>query len=257
MRDILRELWKKKTLVIMCLFICIVAGVIAGYKKTNFYDRLSKNDKLKVEKYYEKLNKYEQNINDIEESIKLIKEKIIELQNYINNSIYMHLSPDKIYVADVNFTTKSLISEADFLITKDWYDVLRVKNKGDFYNISIMQSTEEQALEIINSIVDNLCSKYVIVNPVITYYIKSDASIVNKQKEVLDNLNGYIKKRTELENSLKNQMAIVAKIKLEEKPIVLSTKELKPASVILRYALFGLIVGVFGLISVFTIRHII
>ena len=256
MRDILKDLWKKKILVIICLFICIVAGVITGYKKTNFYDRISTKDKIKVEKYYEQLNKYEQNIKDSEESIKLLNTKIKELQGYIDNSIFMHLNPDKIYVANAQFSSESLITETDYLKDKYWSDLVNISSKGNIYNISIMQSTEKQALEDISIIVENIKKEYRISEPIITCYIKADASIVKQQKGHLDNLKSYIKNRTDLENSLKKQKTIASKYKSEAKPKVLSQKDLRPISVILRYALFGFVAGFLGLISVFTIRRV-
>ena len=256
MRDILKDIWKKKILVIICLFICIVAGVITGYKKTNFYDRISTKDKIKVEKYYEQLNRYEQDIKETEESIKLLNIKIKELQEYIDNSIFMHLNPDKIYVANIKFSSEFLINEADFLKDKYWNDLVNVSSKENIYNISIMQTAEKQAMEDINIIVENIKKEYKISDPIITCYIKADASIVKQQKGHLDNLKSYIKNRTDLENSLKKQKTIASKYKSEAKPKVLSQKDLRPISVILRYALFGFVAGVLGLIALFTIRRI-
>ena len=257
MRGILKDLWRKKIFVIICLLICAGIGTITGYKKSNFYDRISIKDKAKIDAYYEKLNKYEQDAKDTEESINLLNKKIKELQNYIDNSIFMHLNPDKIYAANVQFSTTFQISKADFLKDKYWNEVISVSDKGGAYTISIMQSTEEQALKVANIIVEDIKSKYKISPPEIVYYIKADVSIVDKQKKNLNNLSDYIKKRTELENSLKKQLMLVSTYKSEEKPKVLSEKDLRPISVIFRYTIFGFVTGIIGLVSIFTIRRIV
>ena len=168
----------------------------------------------------------------------------------------MHLNPDEIYVANVKFSSESLINEADFLKDKYWSDLVNISSKGNICSISIMQLTEKQALEDIGNIVENIKKEYRISDSIITCYIKADASIVKQQKGHLDNLKSYIKNRVDLENSLKKQKTIASKYKSEAKPKVLSQKDLRPISVILRYALFGFVAGVLGLIAVFTIRRI-
>jgi len=256
MWDILKDLWKRKVFVVVCLLICTGLGTITGYKKSNFYDRISAKEKVKVEDYFEKTGKYEQNIKDTEEGIRLFDDKIKELQEYIDNSIFMHLNPDKIYVADIKYSSESLINEADFLKDKYWSEVLDISKKDSYYNISMMHSSEEQLLESVNKIAEIIKNNYKISKPIINCYIKADINIANKQKEVLNGLSEYIKKRAELENSLKEQKTFLAKFKLEEKPQVLFTKELRPISIIFRYALFGFVASAIVLISIFTIRRI-
>ncbi len=256
MREVLKDIWKKKILVIVCLFACICAGITTGYKKTNFYDRLSAKDKMNIDSYYEQLGKYEQGVNDAENCIKLLTNKIFELKDYIDNSIFMHLNPDIIFVANVQFSTPSSIAEADFLEDKYLSEVLSVSSKKNIFNISVMHVSEEQALFVINDIVKKIEVKNKISTPIITCYTKTDGTIVDKQKECLDNYKGYIKNRIDLISSLRQQNALVSKYKSEKKPKVLSKKELKPISVIFRYSLFGFIAGVLGIISIFTIRRI-
>lgn len=255
-RDILKDLWKKKILVLICLLVCVVVGSITGYKKSNFYDRISAKDKVKIDEYYEKLSKYERAVKDTEESIEGLNKKIQELQNYIDNSIFMKLNPDNIYVINVNFSTASLIRASDVLEDKYWNEILSISNNKNAYNISILHYSKEQALVVINKIIKIIESKYIISEPIITHYIKADTSIVKKQKECLNYLNDYIKKRADLENKLKNQVIFTTRFKADAKPKVLSGKELRPISVMFRYILFAFVAGIFGLIAVFSIRRI-
>ena len=256
MRDILKDLWKKKILVLICLLVCVVVGSITGYKKSNFYDRISAKDKVKIDEYYEKLSKYERAVKDTEESIEGLNKKIQELQNYIDNSIFMKLNPDNIYVINVNFSTASLIRASDVLEDKYWNEILSISNNKDACNISILHYSKEQALEIISKIIKKIESKVIISEPIITNYIKTDTNIVKKQKDCLNNLSNYIKRRTDLENGLEKQVTRTIKFKSEAKPKALSGKELRPISVMFRYALFAFVAGVLGLIAVFTIRRI-
>ena len=256
MRDILKDLWRNKIPVIICIVICIGAGAAAGYKKSDFCNSLSAKDRIKVEKYYEELGKYEKNIKGTEENLKLVNDKIESLQSYIDNSIFMHLNPDRIYTAVVRFSTTFSINESEFVKDRYLSEVLSVAKNGNDYSISIMLPTEERALKAVNAIVERISSEYKISELEFFCHVKTDASIVNRQKECLGNLNSYIKNRIELENSLKKQMSIMDKYKAEKKPAVLSKKDLKPADVIFRYALFGFMAGIIGLISAFTIRRI-
>lgn len=256
MRDILKDLWKNKLFVAICLLCCIGVGAFTGYKKSDFYDRISSKDKIKVEKYYDQLEKYEEEIKTTEKSIKLLDEKIASLQNYVDNSILMHLNPDTVYKATSQFTTSDIIIKANILQNKYWDEILSFSNRGDTYIISVMHSTEEQAMDIISAIIDNLKAKYEISTPTIACCIKAETSIIDKQKEITDQLSGFIKNRTDLENSLKKQKAFASKYKSEEKPKVLLKKELRPISVIFRYTLFNFVAGILGLIALFTIKRI-
>ena len=256
MRDILKDFWKMKLLVLICLLACVGVGLITGYKKTNFYNRISAKDKVRIEEYYERLAKYEHDVEDTEKSIEVLNDKIQELQQYIDNSIFMKLNPDNIHVINANFSTTSLIRVPDVSEDKYWNEILNISNNKDIYNINITHFSKEQALLIINRIIKKIESKYIITAPIINCYIKTDTSIVKKQKESLNNLDDYIKKRTELENVLEKQITRITKFRSEAKPKALSGKELRPISVMFRYALFAFVAGVFGLIAVFTIRHI-
>lgn len=256
MRDVLKDLYKKKIPVIICIIICVAAGTIAGYKKSDFYSRLSAKDKVKIEEYYEELEKHEKNVKDTEENLGLLNDKIRDLQSYIDNSIFMQLNPDEIHVSKIQFSTTFSIGNPVFPEDKYLSEVLSISKKGNIYSISIMQPTKEQAVESAADVIRKLSSEYKISEPEITCYVKTDANIANKQKKYLDNLSSYIKKRIDLENRLKNQKSLMDKYESEKKPAVLSEKNLKPASVMLRYALFGLTTGILSLLSIFTIRRI-
>lgn len=256
MRDVLKELWKNKVLVLICLFVCVGVATIIGYKKSNFYDRISTKDKEKIEKYYAKLNKYEQETEETEENVNLLNDKIKELQNYVNNSILMHLNPDNIYMANVTFYSEASIDEATIIKDKYWNEILSLSINENTYNISIMHFSGEQALECINSIIGNIESNYKISAPTVTCYLKADMSIGDKQKECLLNLKNYVINRNELEISLKNHKTLTSKYKSEAKPKVLTQKDLKPISVIFRYSLFGFVACLLVLISAFTVKHI-
>ena len=156
MRDVLKDLWEKKVIVIICLFVCIGVGINTGYNKVNFYDRISKSDKIRIENYNKTLKKYNQDVKETKESINQLSIKIKELQNYINNSIFMHLNPNAIYVANVHFSSPDTIDEADFLNNEYWSEVLNVSSEGNMYTISIMHYSKEHSLKIINKIVDKL-----------------------------------------------------------------------------------------------------
>ena len=256
MRDILKDFWKKKILVLFCLLICIGVGSITGYKKIDFYDRISAKDKVKIDEYYEKLSRYERTVEDTKESIEGLNKKIQELQSYIDNSIFMKLNPDNIYVTDASFSTASLISIPAIWEDKYWNEIISMSHNKYDYKISIMHYSEEQALEIIDKIIKKIESKFIISEPIIIHYIKTDTNIVKKQKDCLNNFNNYIKRRADLENWLMTQVTRTTKFKSEAKPKALSGKELRPISVMFRYVLFAFVAGGFGLIAVFTIRRI-
>lgn len=280
MRNVLLELWKRKIPVFLCIVLCVGIGSYLGLKKYKAGVSLTEAEQEEINTYNERLLQYDKVIADVEESYRLADEQVQKLQKYIDESIYMSLDPEKVYVGNVQFSVTAaadgvsagnVLNAINLFITqgggkdelddadKDlkaeyWGEVLTASISGNTYSVNIMQPDEEKAERTIKVIYDRIMKEvpaltekhgaFNISDPEFTVYEKSEASIVNTQNNNLNNLKSFTGNRADQENKKISNQNAKDNYMENQRPEALDKVLVYSKKTIIKYGIVGFVAGI-------------
>lgn len=102
-RNLLTDLRRFWILILAVILICGAAGAYYGYRSANKKLELTPEQQEKIDHFNERVRSYDDAIADTEKCIAENDEAVENLQNYIDNSIYMKLDPDSLKVSSVQY----------------------------------------------------------------------------------------------------------------------------------------------------------
>ena len=102
-RNLLTDLRRFWILILAVILICGAAGAYYGYRSANKKLELTPEQQEKIDHFNERVKSYDDAIADTEKCIAENNEAVENLQNYIDNSIYMKLDPDSLKVSSVQY----------------------------------------------------------------------------------------------------------------------------------------------------------
>ena len=170
--------WKKKVVFSIVFFMLIMGA--AGLKKyMNLPDSYKEEELLKITEYEENVKEYDDAIEELTESLRLAEQQVKITEEYCENSIYMQLDPQKIYVSSVQYGVQTTNSAGNILSACIAYindgsmkedisgklddipveylkEIITCSSSGNVFTISVMHYNKQSAEEIMNAIVEQL-----------------------------------------------------------------------------------------------------
>ena len=279
-KNLFVDLWKHKLLVLIVVVICTAVSVFLGYRKGNQEAFLSEEEKLEISEYDAKIAEYEKASADVEKSIAVETDMIDNLQEYIDQSIYMNLDSSSVKYASVQYAItygegtnasnvnnalvtfikdgglKESVEKQEELKVKYWGEVLNQGVSGNVLSVTLMHYDAETAKEIIGVIKEKIEQKVPEIKEVqgefslaeieTSCFEKSEVGIVNTQNSSYNNMRSYVQTRADLETKLVSTKNSLNSFMENNKPDSYdkATGKSFTKKDLLKYAMLGVIFGV-------------
>lgn len=226
-KNLMLDLVRHKIITGLCIIICASLCVLAGYKKVTDQDELTD--------FNTRLEEYDEVLADVEKSLSLAVEQVEEMQEFIDNSIYMKLDGQNIQVASVQYAIsteanvgnifnamifyinegglrESLGDEYADLDVKYWRDVVTCATGGNVFNVTVLHYDAEKAKMILDIVKQRLLEQVPVISEAqgaftlreikSSYYVKADVNVTNNQNNHRNTLKNYISNRADFLNKL-------------------------------------------------------
>ena len=102
-RNIAQELLAKKKAVAIFIAICAALFAVLGIRQGNTAYTLSQEEQEEIAEYQDKIREYDEALADIGKSQEEVEKQVAELQEYVDNSIYMQIDPQNIQVVSAQY----------------------------------------------------------------------------------------------------------------------------------------------------------
>lgn len=235
-KNLFIDLWKHKLIVFLVVVICTAVSTFLGYKKGNQEAFLSEEEKAEIAEYDAKLAEYDKSIADVEKSIAMETEMIDNLQEYIDQSIYMNLDSSSVKYVTVQYAItygegtnagnvnnalvafikdgglKESVEAQEELKVKYWGEVLTQGVSGNVLSVTLMHYDTETAKDIISVIkakieqivpeIKAIQGEFSLAEIETSCFEKSEVGVVNTQNNSHNNMRSYVQTRADLETKL-------------------------------------------------------
>ena len=270
--EILKQ--KKKIWVSAFLFMLLM-GVVGLKKYVDLPDGYTVEEQLKITEYEENVKEFDDAIEELTESLKLAERQVKITEEYCENSIYMQLDPQKIYVSSVLYGIQTTNSVGNILSACTAYinegsmredisarldnipveylkEIITCSSSNNILTITVMHYDKQSAEKIMDKVTEQLekqvkqiadiQGEFTLEELDKTSYTKADVSVVNTQNT---NLNNYKNNQNNLANLRKslidqrnNRRNYIEYNKPEE------PNENKSIFIIFKHLMFGIILGI-------------
>ena len=276
-------------LLITVAFTAALAGFGAVKAKKDIAGEAEKQEEIAA--YLEQVEKYETAISDSREAVRLAEEQRAELQDYVDNAVYMKLDSDNIYVGSVQYTvvpaegtnTGNVLNALNLYVTqgglkedaegheeelgvKYWSEVIGTAIAGQTFSVTIMEPTEKLAADAIEVIKDCLRKdvakvaeshgSFELVEQDTSVYTKSEAGILNNQNARRNDLKNYQTNHSDLETRVFNQQNTLDTYIENNKPDSLEVKKTSVSKNVKLFGVIGLIAGLWIALGLILIDYI-
>lgn len=288
-RNLYLEILKqKKRLTVFVIFFILLMGAAGLKKYMDLPDGYTEEEQLKITEYEENIKEFDNAIEELTASLRLAERQVQITEEYCENSIYMQLDPQKIYVSSVQYGIQTTSSVGNILSACTAYindgsmkediseklddipaeylkEIITCSSSNNVLTISVMHYDEQSAEKIMDKITEQMENQateiagiegeFILEELDETSYIKADVSVVNTQNT---NLNNYKNNQNNLANLRKslidqrnNRRSYIEYNKPEEPEVN------KSFSIIFKYLIFGIILGIGVPFSVVCLKYII
>lgn len=288
-RNLYLEILKRKKWIafLSVLFMLIMSAV--GLKRyIDIPDGYTEEEQLKVTEYEDNVKEFDAAIEELAESLKLAERQLKITKEYCDNSIYMQLDPQKIYVSSIQYGVQTTNSVGNILSACTAYindgsmkeelseklgdipieylkEIITCSSSGNVLTISVMHYNKQSAEEIMEAITEQLQRQVKHIEDVqgeftleeldATSYTKADVSVVNTQNTNLNNYKNNQNNMSSLRKSLidqrNNRRGYIEYNKPEE------PAGGKSVSIIFKYLIFGIILGAGLPFSIICLQYVI
>ena len=277
--------WK---IIIPFIILCTLALSVIGYRQSSQVRNLTPEQQEEVDIYNEQLAAYDKQIEEGQKNIETIQLEISKLQKYIDESIYMKLEPLNLKLATAQYaitdtlnTSYIISSMTNYLaygniqeILEEEYgteeagyirEVLSYPVNGNLLNITIVHYDKEKGKEILKVIQKSLESyipeivkvqgKFTFKKLETKFYTKKDNDLTNVQNSRMDTLKNYNVSLADYNTRVASNKNSKADYIEKNKPEVLEAAA-PGKMLIVKYAVFGIVIGVVLPFAVISLRYI-
>lgn len=272
LNNVISDLLRHKIITGFCVILCTALCLLTGYSKVT--------DKEEFTEYNTRLEEYDTIIADVKEGLLAAEKQVEEMQEYVDESIYMRLDGQNIQIASVQYAIvtepdsnvnvgnvlnaliyytnegglrESVEDSNDELEVKYWRDVVSCSTGGNIFNVTIMHYDAEKAgriLEIVkerlqkqSSVIAEAQGSFKLQEVGSSSYVRADVNVTNTQNNHLNTLKGYISNRADFTSRLmSNENGKMAYIK-DNMPVHLSVDPSGAMVTLLFHLIGGLLLG--------------
>lgn len=270
-------LQKKKTISISVLIFTLLMGLAGIRNYINTPAGYTEEAAKELEEYEEILKGYDDAIKDLQEDIVIAQDQLEVIEDYCQNSIYMKLDAQKIYVSTVQYGVQTSSPVANILsawaayindgslraeISQELTDVpeeylkelITCSTSGNVLIVSVMHYEESSAQQILDAVKKQLLAHvpqiadvqgdFTLLELDVSNTIKADTAVMNTQNNHLNNYKTNQNSLAGLKKSLSDQKNARKVYVDNNEPD--PTENSRSVTVILKYLLFGVLLG-FGI----------
>ncbi len=287
--NLICDFWKRRKIILCFMMVCAAFFAFISVKRAETVRDLTQEQIEEIEEYNEKIEEYNKTIADAEESLALVNQQIEELQQYVDQSIYMKLDGQNIHTASVQYgiTTEAnvgnilnalvlyinegglkeaLSEEHPDLSVESWREVISPSITANLLNITIIHYDEEQLKQIFQLVktrvkdqtpeIAQVQGNFTMDEIDSSIYVKADVGVTNNQNNHLNNLKGYTSNRVDLENKLISQQNNKKSYIEKNEPEVMEARRINPVLQTLAYTSVGVLFGVVLPALIFILNYI-
>lgn len=278
---------KKMLLFIIVLFTAFFG--IFGYKKGINGQELSKNQEQKIQGYKSKIADYDNTLLEIDKSAKLAQKQIDQMQEYLDNSIFMSLDSQNIHAASAQFAisnnenVNSILASLTYFINEggllqelsNEYKVVDVKylkeiinctTGSNVLNITVYHNEEDKAVKLLQSIetcinrqsiqLAKAQGTFTIEKISSSSFIKADVNVANAQNNNINNLKSFLNNKVDLENKRISQESNKNSYSEQNESKISAMGQTNPYKEGIKFAVLGAVFGVLLFWCYYSIKFI-
>ncbi len=218
------DLWDKKSWIIGTAIVFALILAIVGYTGTDTSDELTEEDLTAIAEYEENLENYDLIIEEAKDNIALNEEQVANLQDYVDNSIYMKLDSQAIEIGNARYSITDATSASNVLSAFTTYindgglkagiceilpeipveylkELITCSTSGNTLSVTVMHydsETLQRIMHVLDELIvaqkDTIASingDFNISRLGISYYTRADITVTNNQNTYLNNLKNY------------------------------------------------------------------
>lgn len=275
-KNLLDEFWKHKIIISILIIIFALLFGFQGYKKGILSQNPDTQPSGLSQVYEEKLTEYDSNIANAKASLELTEKQITELQNYVDNSIYMKLDGQNLQIASAQYAIQNSDNVGNILnsiilyvneggLQSDvadeyaalkpdyWREIISCFSSGNILNISVMHYDAETAEKILSIVcekikeqrsnIEEIQGSFTFEEISTSYYTKSDVNVVNVQNNYLNNLKIYINNRIDQNNNVISQENLKSTY-VEKNGAAYAATTINPIVSAIKFALVGIVFAI-------------
>jgi len=262
---------------------------IAGYKKGISSAHPSKEQEQKIEDYESKVADYDSTLLELNNSVELAQKQIDQLQEYVDNSIYMKLDSQNIHAASAQFAILNSGNIGNILTSFTYYinegglleelsaeygdidskylkEIITSSTGSNILNITVYHYEENQAEKLMEAIETSLNKQAIQVTKAqgaftiqkisSSSFTKADVNVANTQNNNMNNLKNFLSNKVDLENKkISQESSKSSYIEKNESKIVALT-QVNPYKEGIKYAVLGAVSAVLLLWCYYSIKFI-
>ena len=276
-RNIIEELLAKRKAVALFIILCTALFALLGIRQGNAAHTLSEEQQQEIAEYQAKIEEYDDALEDIDKSQEEVEKQIAELQEYVDNSIYMQIDPQNVQVVSTQYglqtggnvgniynsfitfindggMKESLPEESKSLKVEYWRDILNSYQSGNVLTITVIHHDAAQAQQIMDIVkqriqehipqVKNVQGDFNLIDMGTSTYVKSDANIVNGQNGHRNNLKNYVNNRADFHTKRVSTQNNKENFIEKNEPETLEAPAPNKLKTILKYMIVGIVFGI-------------
>lgn len=288
-RNLYLEILKRKKLISLSVILFMILLGLGGLRKyMSFPESYTEKEQVKVDEYEENVKEFDDAIRELSESIKVAEQQLKMTEEYCENSIYMQLDSQKIYISSVQYGIQTVSAVGNILSACVSYindgslkeeiadeigdipveylkEIITCTSSNNVLIISVMHYDEQAAETIIKAIekqlqkqaaqIARVQGEFTLVELDSSSYTKADVAVMNTQNT---NLNTYKNNQTTVSNLRKslidqrnNRRGYIDNNKPED------PSSGKSITIIFKYLLFGIILGIGAPFSIVCLKYVI
>ncbi|MGN0373791.1 MAG: hypothetical protein ACI4F3_13410 [Enterocloster sp.] len=287
-RNLLSDLYRFKKQITIFVILCTAFFAFIGYKNAKPEVFLSEEQQTELEEYNTKISEYDDAVAQIEKSLELARTQAAELQEYVDNSIYMKLDSQNIQVASAQYGVKTesntgnilasivlyinegglkeeLSEELGHLDVKYWRDIISCSTSGNVLNLTILHHDADEVQKILGVAekrimahipeVAKVQGNFTLEKISSSAYVKADSNVTNTQNTHRNNLKNYSSNIADLDNKLvstKNNKQTY----IEKNEPTFTASPVSPVKNMIKYTIVGIIFGIILPCAWFALRYV-
>lgn len=276
-RSFLGKISKNKGAFLLIILLILGAFLYYGYGKAAEETKLTEEELEEIRVYEQALADYDTQMEEVQKALKENKELTTNLQEYVDNSIYMKLDPASIHQVSVSYRieyaegadTKNIntslqtypkegglkesIEQPEELETAYWDDVLSVSINGNILTITLLHYDMEKAKKILSVIKEKYAAKVSEISAVwgdftltevgSAAFQIADVGILNKQNSNRNTLMAYHNTRADYVSKLNGYRTQKENYRVTKKPECMEKQDKRISEVLLKWVVIGLLAG--------------
>lgn len=289
LRNIYREIIKRKKMMLFIVILFTVIFGIVGYKKSMSTTTPSKAQEDKIQYYKKTIAEYDESISELNHSIEMTQKQIDQQQDYVDNSIYMKLDSQNISASSTQFAILNtnntgniltsftyFINEGNLLddLSKDFdikdskylKELIMYSSGSNILNITVYHNEEGQNQRLMGFIEDYINKQASVIAKTqgefeikkisSSDFKKVDINVANVQNGNMNNLKSFINNKVDLVNKRisieSNKSSYVDKNETKINDLV----HINPYKQGIKFAITGSVFGILLLWCIFSIKFI-